>query len=124
MDKTELFLNELESLLSRYFDTDWNYDFDFDKPITIDVPIQADDKLDTGLYRRNLPKSRISHEQLHCISCKCQDPRLTDEEYNSIIDSVTEEGYEDNKLVQAHLDGVKVKQEIKASKKWLRKKKF
>ena len=49
MSKTELFLNELESLLSRYFDTDWNYDFDFDKPITIDIPIQADDKLDTGL---------------------------------------------------------------------------
>ena len=37
MDKTELFLNELESLLSRYFNTDWNYDFDFDKPITISI---------------------------------------------------------------------------------------
>ena len=94
MSKTELFLNELESLLSRYFDTDWNYDFDFDKPITIDVPIQADDKLDTGLYRRNLPKSRSSHEQLHCASCNCQDPRLTDEEYTYIINELTEEGYE------------------------------
>ena len=30
---------------------------------------------------------------------------------------LTEEGYEDNKLVQAHLDGVKVKQEIKEGKK-------
>jgi len=30
---------------------------------------------------------------------------------------LSEEGYEDNKLVQAHLDGVKIKQEIKASKK-------
>jgi hypothetical protein len=94
MDKAELFLNELESLLGRYFDTDWNYDFDFDKPITIDVPIQADDKLDTQLYSRNLPKSRNSHKQLHCASCNCQDPRLTDEEYNSIIDELIEEGYE------------------------------
>jgi len=94
MDKAELFLNELESLLGRYFDTDWNYDFDFDKPITIDVPIQADDKLDTGLYSRNLPKSRNSHKQLHCASCNCRDPRLTDEEYNSIIDELIEEGYE------------------------------
>ena len=94
MDKTELFLNELESLLSRYFNTDWNYDFDFDKPITIDVPIQADDKLDTKLYSRNLPKSRVSHKQLHCASCNCQDPRLTDEEYTYIINELTEEGYE------------------------------
>ena len=94
MDKTTLFLNELESLLSRYFNTDWNYDFDFDKPITIDVPIQADDKLDTKLYSRNLPKSRISHKQLHCVSCNCRDPRLTDEEYNSILDELIEEGYE------------------------------
>ena len=30
---------------------------------------------------------------------------------------LSEEGYEDNKLVQAHLAGVKVKQEIKESKK-------
>jgi len=30
---------------------------------------------------------------------------------------LSEENYEDNKLVKAHLDGVKVKQEIKESKK-------
>ena len=94
MDKTELFLNELESLLGRYFGKEWHYDFDDDKPITIDVPIQADDKLDTGLYRQNMPMQRISHEIMHCHNCSCQDPRLTDVEYQEVVDSVTEEGYE------------------------------
>jgi hypothetical protein len=94
MNKRELFLNELESLLGRYFGKEWHYDFDDDKPITIDVPIQADDKLDTVSYRQNMPMQRVSHEIMHCHNCSCQDPRLTDVEFQSIIDSVTEEGYE------------------------------
>tara|TARA_R110002020_G_scaffold456566_2_gene673163 strand:+ start:1536 stop:1676 length:141 start_codon:yes stop_codon:yes gene_type:complete len=34
------FLEDLEGVLTQYFGKDWTYDFDYDKPITIHVPIK------------------------------------------------------------------------------------
>tara|TARA_R100000005_G_C4974445_1_gene186326 strand:+ start:1336 stop:1488 length:153 start_codon:yes stop_codon:yes gene_type:complete len=34
------FLEDLEKLMTRYYNQDWSYEWDYDKPITIHVPIE------------------------------------------------------------------------------------
>ena len=34
------FLEDLEKLMTRYYSQDWSYEWDYDKPITIHVPIE------------------------------------------------------------------------------------
>ena len=66
--------------------------------------------------------SQINDCWVHSHQESCP-PKEFEKSYNEYIISawgdytLTEEGYEDNKLVQAHLDGVKIKQEIKEGKK-------
>ena len=38
--KMEHFLEDLEGLLKQYYGDAWSYEFDFDKPITIHVPVE------------------------------------------------------------------------------------
>ena len=38
--KIENFLEDLEDLLTQYYGKEWTYEFDFNKPIIIHVPIE------------------------------------------------------------------------------------
>ena len=40
IEKFSNFLEDLEKLMTRYYSQDWSYEWDYDKPITIHVPIE------------------------------------------------------------------------------------